>query len=194
MSSATVVPEPGPRDALVVVDVQNDFLPGGALAVGDGDRVIPVLNRWIRVFSEAGRPVVLTRDWHPPDHCSFGQQGGPWPPHCVRGTEGAAFAADLTRPASALVVSKATEPELEAYSGFQGTDLARRLREAGVRKLFVGGLATDYCVLETVSDALAEGFEVEVILPGIRAVEAREGDGARALERMATEGARLRAA
>ena len=194
MSAGKTIPTPGPSEGLVVVDLQNDFLPGGALAVSGGDQVVGVLNRWIEAYTEAGRPVVLTRDWHPPDHCSFRAQGGPWPPHCVAGTPGAEFAPGLARPGSAIVVSKATEPEAEAYSGFQGTGLADRLRGLGVEKLYVGGLATDYCVLETVSDALSEGFEVEVILPAIRAVEAEPGDGRRALRRMETEGARIRAA
>ncbi len=181
--------EPRPGDALIVVDVQKDFLPGGSLAVPRGDEVVPVLNRYMEIFSSRGLPVFATRDWHPPEHCSFTEQGGPWPSHCVAGSEGAAFAADLHLPADAVIISKATEPERDAYSGFQGTDLAQRLREAGVRRVFVGGLATDYCVLNTVRDALAEGFEVVLLEDAIRAVDVQPGDGEHAVKEMLDAGA-----
>jgi nicotinamidase/pyrazinamidase len=174
---------PGVSDALVVVDVQNDFLPGGALAVPRGDEVVAPLNRWIARFESARRPIFATRDWHPADHLSFRAQGGIWPSHCVAGTPGARFAPALQLPATALVISKATGRE-EAYSGFSGTELAKRLSDAGVRRLFVGGLATDYCVLNTVLDARAAGFDVVVLGAAVRAVEVEPGDGARALERM----------
>ncbi len=181
----------GPGDALVVVDVQRDFLPGGALAVPEGDAVIAPLNRCLAEWQARGLPIFLTRDWHPPDHCSFRAQGGPWPPHCVAGTEGAAFDPRLVVPASAAVVSKATTPERDAYSGFDGTDLEARLRAAGVRRLFIGGLATDYCVLATVRDARARGFAVVVLRDAIRPVEVHPGDGRRAEEEMARLGATL---
>lgn len=184
------VPEPVPGDALILVDVQNDFLPGGRLAVPDGDAVIPPLNAWIRRFRARGLPVFATRDWHPPDHCSFREQGGPWPPHCVAGTPGADFAPGLELPPEVVVISKATTPEKDAYSGFEGTDLAERLRERSVRRVFVGGLATDYCVLNTVLDALKAGFEAWVIKDAVRAVDVQPGDGERALERMRQAGAR----
>jgi nicotinamidase/pyrazinamidase len=189
METEELTPRAG--DALLIVDVQNDFLPGGALAVPQGDAVVPVLNRWIARFRDRGLPVVATRDWHPPDHCSFRSRGGPWPEHCVAGTPGARFAPDLELPQDALIVSKATESDREVYSGFQGTDLAERLRALGVRRLFVGGLATDYCVLETVRDALREGFEVVVLRDAVRAVDVNPGDGERALEEMRRLGARL---
>jgi len=181
----------GPGDALVVTDVQRDFLPGGALGVAHGDEVIAPLNRCLAEWEARGLFVVLTRDWHPPDHCSFRAQGGPWPPHCVAGTEGAAFDPRLAAPASAAVVSKATARDREAYSAFEGTDLEARLRAAGVRRLFVGGLATEYCVLETVRDARARGFGVVVLRDAIRPIEARPGDGRRAEEEMARLGATL---
>ncbi|RMG30329.1 MAG: nicotinamidase [Gammaproteobacteria bacterium] len=184
------VPEPVPGDALILVDVQNDFLPGGRLAVPDGDAVIPPLNAWIRRFRARGLPVFATRDWHPPDHCSFREQGGPWPPHCVAGTPGADFAPGLELPPEVVVISKATTPEKDAYSGFEGTDLAERLQERSVRRVFVGGLATDYCVLNTVLDALKAGFEAWVIKDAVRAVDVQPGDGERALERMRQAGAR----
>ena len=185
------VPAPRPGDALIVVDVQNDFLPGGALAVPHGDEVIPVLNEWIDRFRAAGLPIVATRDWHPPDHCSFSPQGGPWPVHCVAGTHGAAFAPGLRLPPDTIVISKATRSDREAYSGFQGTELAERLRELGVRRIYVGGLATDYCVLNTVRDALREGFDVIVLRDAVRAVDVQPGDGERALAEMERLGARI---
>ncbi len=180
-----------PGDALVIVDVQNDFLPGGRLAVPEGDAVVPPLNAWIRQFQQAGLPVVATRDWHPADHCSFQAQGGPWPPHCVAGSTGAEFAPGLKLPDDVIVVSKATTPDKDAYSGFEGTDLAERLRNLGVKRLFVGGLATDYCVLNTVLDALKNGFETWVITDAIRAVNVNPDDGDKALERMRQAGARF---
>ena len=157
-------------DALLLVDVQRDFCPGGALAVPEGDAVVPVLNEWIAAAEAAGVPVFATRDWHPPDHVSFEAQGGPWPPHCVRDTEGADFHPDLRLPDDALIVSKATTPEAEAYSGFEGTGLADLLRAAAVQRLFVGGLATDYCVKATALDALRAGFEVHLIAGGHRGI------------------------
>lgn len=178
-----------PGDALLIVDVQRDFLPGGSLAVPAGDAVIAPLNEWIGRCADASLPVYATRDWHPPDHCSFRTQGGMWPPHCVAGTPGAVFAAALTLPATAQVVSKATQREADAYSGFAGTGLHEQLQGARVRRLFVGGLATDYCVLNTVQDALRLGYGVELLLDCIRAVEVRPGDGERAIAAMIAAGA-----
>lgn len=176
-------------DALILVDVQNDFLPGGRLAVPEGDAVIAPLNAWIERFAQRRLPIVATRDWHPADHCSFQARGGPWPAHCVAGTPGAEFAPALRLPENVWIVSKATRPDEEAYSGFQGTDLAQRLREAGVRRLFIGGLATDYCVLNTVLDALDEGFSVFLLEDAIRAVNVKPGDGERAIAKMTAAGA-----
>lgn len=149
---------PGPGDALIVVDVQNDFLPGGALGVRGGDKVVPVLNEYLRRFARQGLPLFATRDWHPPGHCSFKGSGGPWPEHCVAGTAGAAFARELSLPADVRVISKATAIDQEVYSSFCGTDLAEQLRQSGVRRLFIGGLATDYCVRFTVRDAIGLGL------------------------------------
>jgi nicotinamidase/pyrazinamidase len=178
-----------PRDALVVVDVQNDFLPGGALAVPRGDETISLLNRWIEQAVTARIPVFATRDWHPENHCSFRARGGPWPPHCVQGSAGADFVRELRLPLSANVVSKGTDPDRDAYSGFQGTDLDDRLRALAVRRLLVGGLATDYCVLETVRDALARGYEVVLLKDAVRAVDVVAGDGERAQQEMIRLGA-----
>lgn len=178
-----------PGDALLIVDLQNDFLPGGSLAVADGDRVVAPIQGWVARFAAAGAPIFATRDWHPEDHCSFRAAGGPWPPHCVAGTNGAAFAPGLALPAGAVVVAKATRCDADAYSGFAGTDLDRRLREAGASRLFVGGLATDYCVLNTVLDALRLGYAVVVLTACVRAVEVAAGDGERALAAMRAAGA-----
>ena len=156
----------GAQDALIVVDVQNDFCPGGALAVNEGDQVVPVLNRLMPQFGT----VVATQDWHPANHRSFSAQGGEWPEHCIAGTPGAELHPALNREELDFTVKKATTPEQEAYSGFDGTDLAQRLREHGVRRVFVGGLALDYCVDATALDAVRAGFEAYVIRDATRAV------------------------
>lgn len=179
----------GPGSALLLVDIQRDFCPGGSLAVEDGDAVIPVANRWIEKARAEHAPIFASRDWHPPGHVSFEEKGGPWPPHCVRGTPGAEFPPELALPAEATIISKATEPDRDAYSAFDGTDLADRLRALGVRRLFVAGLALDVCVRATVLDGLREGFDVHLIRDGTRAVEARPGDGDAALAEMVEAGA-----
>ena len=179
-----------PGDALLVTDIQNDFLSGGSLAVPGGDEVVPVLNRYIDIFVTRNLPVFATRDWHPEHHCSFRAQGGPWPPHCIVGTHGAEFAAALRLPPSAVIISKATTPEHDAYSSFLRTDMDSRMRAAGIRRIFIGGLTTDYCVLNTTRDALQLGYQVFVLVDAIRAVNVRPGDGQRALEEMIALGAR----
>jgi nicotinamidase/pyrazinamidase len=181
----------GTGDALLLVDVQVDFMPGGALGVRNGDAVIAPLNAAIARFRAAGLPVYASRDWHPPDHCSFVAQGGPWPVHCVAESPGAGFAPALALPPDVRLVSKATEVERDAYSAFDGTDLDARLRDDGVRRLFIGGLATDYCVRWTVQDALANGYEVVVLRDAVRPVDVRPGDGARALRAIRQRGARM---
>lgn len=181
--------QPQQGDALLVTDIQNDFLPGGSLAVQRGDEVVPLLNRYIDIFVARKLPVFATRDWHPAHHCSFREQGGPWPPHCVAGTRGAEFAAALLLPLTAVIISKATTPEQDAYSSFLGTDLQRKLRDAGVKRLFIGGLTTDYCILNSTRDALQHGFQVFVLADAIRAVDVQPGDGARAVEEMVRQGA-----
>jgi len=178
-----------PGDVLLVTDIQNDFLPGGSLAVAGGDEVVPVLNRYIDAFVAKGLPVYATRDWHPEGHCSFHAQGGPWPVHCVAGTHGAAFAATLMLPPDTTLISKATSPDQEAYSSFQGTDLDSRLRAAGIHRVFIGGLATDYCVLNTVRDARRLGYAVVLLADVIRAVDVQPGDGRRAEAEMVGLGA-----
>lgn len=178
-----------PHDALLVVDIQRDFLPGGALGVRGGDEVIPVLNRYIAIARRHGIPVIATRDWHPADHCSFHARGGPWPEHCVQNTPGAAFSPQLDLPENVIIVSKATHADEEAYSTFSGTRLAQQLHEAGVTRLLIGGLATDYCVRYSARDALTEGFEVILLEDAMRAVDVQPGDGDRARQEMKAAGA-----
>jgi len=182
--------KPRTGDALLIVDVQNDFLPGGSLAVSRGDEVVPVLNRYLKIFMAQRLPVYATRDWHPQLHCSFRERGGPWPPHCVADTSGAKFAAALQLPPAAVVISKAATVEQDAYSGFQGTDLDNRLRAANISRLYIGGLATDYCVLNTVRDALRLGYQVHLLEDAIRAVDVQPGDGQRAEDEMTRLGAK----
>jgi nicotinamidase/pyrazinamidase len=177
-------------DALIVVDVQNDFLPGGSLSVPEGDQIVPILNHYIDTFHAMGLPIYFTRDWHPAGHCSFKAQGGIWPPHCVQNTEGAEFAPGLYMPENAIVISKAMSQEKDAYSGFEGTELAERLHQAEIERLFIGGLATDVCVLNTVKDAIHNHFEVVLLQDAIRAVNVKPGDGQKAEQQMLKLGAR----
>ncbi|MCC7494934.1 MAG: isochorismatase family protein [Fimbriimonadaceae bacterium] len=178
----------GPADALIGVDVQQDFCPGGALAVRAGDQVVGPLN----ALAARCATVVATRDWHPADHCSFAAQGGPWPPHCVQQTPGAAYHPALRWPAATIHVVKAEAAERDCFDGFSGRpDLAAVLRQRGVERVLVGGLATDYCVLQTVLGALRAGFAVVALVDAMRAVEVQPGDGQRALAAMQAAGARL---
>ncbi|MBN2700186.1 MAG: isochorismatase family protein [Methylohalobius sp. ZOD2] len=178
-------------DTLIVVDVQNDFLPGGTLAVPEGDQIIPVLNHYIDRFTAEGLPIFATRDWHPPKHCSFRAQGGPWPPHCIAETPGAQFPSELRLPSDVRIISSATHPEREAYSGFDETNLAQQLNELGRRRLFIGGLATDYCVLWTVRDARKLDFEVFLLRDAVRAINVNPGDEQKALDEMQSLEARF---
>jgi nicotinamidase/pyrazinamidase len=184
------------RDALIVVDLQNDFCPGGTLGVPGGHAVVPVMNRYLEHFGAAGAPVYLSRDWHPAVTRHFKAHGGVWPPHCVQDTRGAEFHPELAPPADAMVVSKGMDPDQDAYSAFQAEDAAGRpflavLERRGVRRLYVGGLATDYCVRATALDAVRAGLDVVVLTDAIGAVDLEPGDGTRALEEMRAAGARL---
>ncbi len=175
------------RDALIIVDVQNDFCPGGAFAVPHGDKVIPAINRLLAYPWLA----VATKDWHPSNHSSFQAQGGPWPPHCVQGTPGAELHPALDAASIQVIVTKGSRPERDAYSGFDGTDLAKILRDGGVTRVVVCGLATDYCVSATARDALQEGFEVLVPEDAICGVEVNPGDSQRAVAELKKTGARF---
>ncbi len=157
----------------------------------NGDAVVPPLNKMIRAFNEAHLPVLFTRDWHPANHCSFKAQGGIWPPHCIAGTHGAGLHPGLAIPKGAVVIDKGTEPEKEAYSGFQGTDLAKRLKSLGVDTVVIGGLTTEYCVRESSHDAISSGFKVRVMEDCIRGVEVHKGDSKKAIDDMAREGVTL---
>jgi len=178
----------GGGDALLIVDPQVDFLPGGSLGVPQGDAVLAPINRLIDLYRTHALAVYVSRDWHPALHCSFAGQGGPWPVHCVAESDGARFAPGLQLD-DAVVVSKATTVDVDAYSAFNGTGLADTLRERGIRRLVVCGLATDYCVLNTVVDALAAGFDVLLATEAIRAVNVNADDGDRALQQMLERGA-----
>jgi nicotinamidase/pyrazinamidase len=182
---------PGPGDALLVVDVQNDFLPGGALGITGGDAIVAPINRMLAAWRVRGLPVFLSRDWHPAGHCSFTAQGGPWPEHCVAGSRGAEFAAALTTTPDDVVISKATRADKDAYSALDGTPLAEALRARGVRRLFIAGLATDYCVRATGRDARAAALDVVILADAVCAVDVQPGDGDRALAELVAEGCEL---
>lgn len=177
-------------DALIIVDVQRDLLSGGSLAVHGGDEVIAPLNRYQAMFVPRNLPIFLSGDCHPADHCSFKAQGGPWPPHCVANTRGAAFAEQLTMPDSAVVVRKGQRADDEAYSAFDGTDLADRLRNSNIFRVFIGGLATDYCVLQTTRDAISLGFDAFLLGDAIRTVNVQPDDGEKAEAEMIRLGAK----
>jgi nicotinamidase/pyrazinamidase len=176
-------------DALIVVDVQNDFLPGGSLAVPMGNEIIPILNRYIALFHTHGLQIFAARDWHPPDHSSFLQQGGQWPPHCIATTFGAEFPASLELPSDAHILSKATSREKDAYSGFADTQLNALLKAFSIRRVFIGGLATEYCVLNTVKDALQYRYATFVVEDAVRPLNINSNDGLRASEEMVRLGA-----
>jgi nicotinamidase/pyrazinamidase len=177
------------HDALLIADIQNDFLPGGALGIRGGEEILPTLEDYIRRFHRCGHPIFLTRDWHPPDHCSFVSRGGVWPVHCVAGSSGSLPPTFFPTPDSAIIIYKATDRNQEAYSAFQNTSLDRQLRDLATRRLFVGGLATDYCVLNTVKDARKKGYDVCLLMDGIKAVNLFPNDGRRAEEEMISLGA-----
>jgi nicotinamidase/pyrazinamidase len=185
-----------PGDALLLVDPQNDFCPGGSLAVPEGDAVMPVLNAWAEAAQRAGVPIFVSRDWHPPKTTHFQTGGGVWPVHCVAGTPGAEFHPELRLPAGAIVVSKGMGTTEDAYSAFQardeaGTPLPELLQRHGARRLYVMGLATDYCVKASALAGLEAGLEVIVVPEGIRAVNLQPRDGEQALDEMRAAGARV---
>ena len=184
--------------ALLIVDVQNDFCPGGALPVPHGDLVVPALNRYIAEASARGLPVYASRDWHPERTTHFAAFGGEWPVHCVQGSNGARFRDDLQLPPSTVVVTKGERADHPGYSAFDGhaedgTGLLSLLKARHVTHLFVGGLATDYCVKHTVLDARAAGLNVTVLSDAISGVDVHPGDSVRAMAEMRDAGARLAA-
>jgi nicotinamidase/pyrazinamidase len=184
------------RSALLVVDMQIDFCPGGSLAVPGGDAIIPVINRYIELFRSRGLPVIATRDWHHPVTRHFREFGGLWPPHCVQGSAGALFHPELRLPGDVVVVSKGMDPARDDYSSFRATletglTLREHLENAGVTKLYLCGLATDYCVRDTSLDALKAGLGVTVLQDAVRGVDLEAGDSARALEEITRMGGKL---
>lgn len=184
------------KDALIIVDVQNDFCPGGALAVANGDQVVPLLNRYVDRFAAAHLPIVVSRDWHPEKTSHFKSHGGVWPAHCVKDTPGAEFHHDLHIHPGAILVSKGMGADEDAYSAFQAIDesgkpLAELLSELGVSRVFVGGLATDYCVKQTVLDAVDKGFGAALLHDAIRGVDLNPDDSKNAVIAMRQAGAAI---
>ncbi|MBI3951093.1 MAG: nicotinamidase [Acidobacteria bacterium] len=182
------------KSTLLIIDVQNDFCKGGSLEVPGGDEVVPVLNKYIERFSRAHLPIFASRDWHPEKTVHFKEYGGPWPPHCIQGTQGAEFHPDLKLPEKTEVISSGMQYDSHGYSAFEGVDsqakdLAAALRAKGIDHLYVGGIATDYCVRHTVLDALKEGFKVTLLEDAIRGVD--EKDSVDAIEQMVRAGAKL---
>ena len=179
------------KKALIVVDVQNDFCPGGSLAVAHGDEVVAPLNSLLTEFLGHADPVFKTRDWHSATTKHFKDYGGVWPVHCVQGSRGAEFHPDLIDDPRVTIISKGIDESADGYSGFDGTQLAQLLREQGVEEVWIGGLATDYCVKHTVLDALREGFEVKALADAMRAVNVNPDDGTQAIEEMRAAGAEI---
>jgi nicotinamidase/pyrazinamidase len=183
------------KSALLIVDVQNDFCPNGTLAVPEGDAIIPVLNKYIKIFSSGKLPVFASRDWHPKKTTHFKEFGGPWPEHCVQDSHGAHFHPVLRLPEGAIILSKGMDPEADSYSAFQavdtkGNEFTDLLKKFSIKELFVGGLATDYCVRWTVLDALKFGLRVFLLMDGIKGVNLRENDSHTAVEEMMNLGAK----
>lgn len=183
------------KKGLLIVDVQNDFCPGGKLAVPKGDKVVPRLNRYIRLFLNSGFPIFASRDWHPKKSSHFKRYGGQWPIHCVQRTKGAKFHPALKLPSHTIVISKGMNPKEDSYSAFQavdnnGTDFLNVLKMFGVDEIFVGGLATDYCVKYSVLDALRFGLKVRLLVDAIRGVDLKPGDSERAIREMVLYGAK----
>src|SRR5258708_2249780 len=179
------------KKALIVVDVQNDFCPGGSLAVANGDEVVAPLNELMKKFLDRSEPVFKTRDWHPAKTKHFAKYGGVWPVHCVQNTPGAEFHSGLVDDPRITIISKGIDESADGYSGFDGTNLAQNLRDQDVEEVWVGGLATDYCVKHTVLDALREGLEVKALADAMRAVNVKPDDGALAITEMRTAGAEI---
>ena len=177
------------RSALVIVDIQLDFCAGGAIPVPNGDSVVPVLNKYLKLFLSAGALIVATRDWHPANHSSFKSNGGVWPAHCVMNTKGARFHPDLSLPRDIIVVSKGEFPDDSSYSNFERTSLLSNLRDRKTENVYIGGLATDYCVRATVIDSVKLGFTTYLLSDASRGVDVNHGDSMRAISEMVKLGA-----
>ncbi|RKX97647.1 MAG: bifunctional nicotinamidase/pyrazinamidase [Spirochaetes bacterium] len=182
------------KKALLIIDLQNDFCPGGALAVPEGDQIVPVLNKYIQEFQRKGYPIFASRDWHPRETTHFKEHGGQWPVHCVQNTPGAQFHPALKLPPETIVVSKGMDPREDSYSAFlaqteEGVCLKDLLKKEQITEIYVGGLATDYCVKFTVLDLLTQGWQVKLLLDGIQAVNLQPDDGQKAIAEMQAKGA-----
>ncbi|MFT3931090.1 MAG: isochorismatase family protein [Spongiibacteraceae bacterium] len=178
------------HDALMIIDVQNDFLAGGSLSIPHGDEIIPTLNRYIDIFSHCRLPIIATRDWHPSDHGSFSKNGGVWPVHCVQHSPGAAFSKRLKLPKNTFIIDKGTVADDPGYSAFDQLQLWQILERQHCLRLFIGGLATDYCVLQTAAAACREGYDVVLLTDAMRAVDRHADDGAKALDQLRQLGAK----
>jgi len=183
------------KKALVIVDVQNDFCPGGALGVPQGDKIIPAINKYIKVFSSKKLPIFVTRDWHPVRTKHFKDFGGVWPVHCIQNTRGAAFHPKLKLPKEAIFLYKGMDPEKDSYSAFQaqelnGTGFAHLLKLLKVNELYICGLATDYCVRFSTLDALKHGVKVKILIDAIKGVDLKKGDSQKAIKEMIRKGAK----
>ena len=183
------------KKALLVVDVQNDFCPGGTLGIHGGHKIIPILNECIKFFEQEHLPIIVTRDWHPKVTKHFEQFGGVWPEHCVEGSPGAMFHPDLELPKEALVMSKGMDPEKDSYSAFHAIDssgmaLANLLKIFGVAEIYIGGLATDYCVKYSALDALKDGLEAFILTDAIAGVNLQPEDSSLAMQEMVNLGAK----
>lgn len=184
------------RNALIIVDLQNDFLPGGALAVPDGNKIIPVLNEYISIFKNHNLPIIATRDWHPRITKHFKQYGGLWPPHCIQNTRGAQFHPDLHFPSDTIIISAGMGEDQDGYSGFEGIDLSGKplinvLKDRQISHLSIGGLATDYCVKATVIQAIKFGFIVNLLTDAIMGINIQLFDSQKAINEMVNQGANL---
>lgn len=178
-------------DALLIIDAQNDFFPGGALPVAEGDQIITTINNWLAARSDAGIPVFASRDWHPIDHCSFKEQGGPWPMHCVQNSKGAEIHSQINLPDDAIIVNTAYEPSKEAYSAFQGQTpdglgLHEAMQKKDIKRIWLVGLAQDFCVCESAIDGRKKGYEVHLLIKGTKPIHEETGEDA--LQRMRAAG------
>jgi len=183
------------KKALLIVDVQNDFCPGGALGIPEGDKIIPVINKYLKIFSKKKLPIIATRDWHPVKTKHFKDFGGVWPVHCIQNTAGAAFHSSLKLPKDAILLYKGTDPLKDSYSTFQaqelnGTGFSHLLKLLKVNELYICGLATDYCVRFSTLDALKHGVKVKVLIDAIKGVDLKKGDSEKAMKEMLKKGAK----
>lgn len=183
------------KKALLIVDVQNDFCPDGALAVPEGDKIVPAINKYIKIFSKDKMPIFATRDWHPVRTAHFKDFGGVWPVHCIQNTRGAAFHPKLKLPKSAILLYKGIDPQKDGYSAFEAEDdrgisLPNLLRRLGIKELYIAGLATDYCVKFSTKDALRQGFKVKILMDAIKGVNLKPRDCEKAIKEMLNLGAK----